>query len=268
MDRKPFALLMAAVAVALFVQGCSTMADGRRWGEDATLRPGWKKAGDSAFAAATSPMVVVPAAAALVLQVHDMDERLSRWAVGNTPLSGSNDRAERLSSDLRSVSLASFYLSVLATPGGDDPAGWLLSKAKGTAVQASAAALGNEITFVLKDAVGRKRPNGKDDEGFPSGHASNAAMFTVLASRNVQTMSIPVQAKTGVVTALHAVMFGVAWERVEAGVHYPSDVLAGMALAYFIGAFVNDSFMGIGSDAVPVAEFTPDGYRIGICRRF
>lgn len=259
---------MTAMAVALSIQGCSTMANGRRWGEDATLRPGWKKAGDSALTAATSPMVLVPAAAALVLQVHDMDGRLSRWAVRHTPLYGSNDRAERLSSDLRSVSLASFYLSVPATPGGDDPAGWFLSKAKGAAVQVSAAALNNEITFVLKDAVGRKRPNGKDDESFPSGHASNAAMFTVLAARNVQAMRIPAPAKTFMVTALHAVMFGVAWGRVEAGVHYPSDVLAGMALAYFTGAFVNDSFMGIGIDVVPVAEPTPGGYRIGICGRF
>lgn len=35
-----------------------------------------------------------------------------------------------------------------------------------------------------------------------------------------------------------------AWARVEAKSHFPSDVLAGMALGHFIGAFINDAFLG------------------------
>jgi len=35
---------------------------------------------------------------------------------------------------------------------------------------------------------------------------------------------------------------GTAWARVEAGKHFPSDVLAGMALGHLIGAFINDVF--------------------------
>jgi len=268
MNRAILYCLVAAAATVLLLQGCGTMENSRRWGEDATLKPGWSKIGESALNAVTSPMVIIPAATALLLQLHDMDERISRWAVGHTPTTGSSDRAERLSSDLRTVSLVSFYLSVLATPSGDDPGGWCISKAKGLAVQGSAAALSNEITFALKDEVDRERPNGRDDESFPSGHASNAAAFTVLASRNVHDMAIPVSAKTGIDIVLHAVMLGVAWERVEAGVHYPSDVLAGIAMAYGIGAFVSDSFMGVGTGIVPVAGPTDEGYYIGICRRF
>lgn len=263
-----FLLVVTAITHAFLIQGCGTMENNRRWGEDVTLRPGWSKIGESALNAVSSPMVIAPAAAALILQIHDMDERLSSWAVRHTPTTGSNDRAERLSSDLRAVSLGSFYLSILATPSGNDPTAWCTSKAKGLAVQGGAAALSNEFTYLLKDTAGRKRPNGEDDESFPSGHASNAAVFTVLASRNVQTTTLSATAKTGMDIALHTVMFGVAWERVEAGVHYPSDVLAGIAMAYFIGAFVNDSFMGIGSDMVPVAGHGPDGYYIGLTGRF
>jgi hypothetical protein len=35
------------------------------------------------------------------------------------------------------------------------------------------------------------------------------------------------------------------WARVEAGLHYPSDVLVGMAIGDFNGAFFNDAFMGL-----------------------
>jgi len=44
---------------------------------------------------------------------------------------------------------------------------------------------------------------------------------------------------------LTALTLGTGWARVEAGFHYPSDVLVGMALGDFNGAFFNDAFMGL-----------------------
>ena len=38
---------------------------------------------------------------------------------------------------------------------------------------------------------------------------------------------------------------GVAWARVKAGAHYPSDVLAGAALGHFLSAFIYDAFTGL-----------------------
>jgi len=38
---------------------------------------------------------------------------------------------------------------------------------------------------------------------------------------------------------------GTAWARVEAGVHYPSDVLAGAALGNFLTAFIHDAFLNL-----------------------
>ena len=39
---------------------------------------------------------------------------------------------------------------------------------------------------------------------------------------------------------------GTAWARVEAGKHYPTDVLAGAAIGHFLTAVIHDSFMGLG----------------------
>jgi len=268
--NRPRSLCVVIPAmVLLFVQGCTTMADNRRWGEDVTLRPGSETISRSFSNAISSPYVLIPGAGALILQVGGMDKRLSRWASRHTPTTGSTGQAERLSSNLRSVSSASFLMSMLMTPSGEDPEGWLISKAKGVAVQGGAAGLNNEIITVLKRTSGRTRPNNMDDRSFPSGHATNSALFTSLAARNVQVMNIPSSAKTSLDIMLHAVMFAVAWERVEAGVHYPSDVLAGIALGYFIGPFINDSFMGLTEQQCkPVVRTTPDGFFIGLQKKF
>lgn len=110
--------IFSALLACLALQGCGTMNNGRRWGEDATLRPGWSKAGSSAYNAVTSPMFYVPAAAALLMSVGDADEHLSTWAMDHTPVFGSMDRADRTSEDIASYTGFAYGLSVLATPGG------------------------------------------------------------------------------------------------------------------------------------------------------
>ncbi|HOO36796.1 MAG TPA: hypothetical protein PLU81_01845 [Deltaproteobacteria bacterium] len=195
------------------------MSNGRCWGEDVTLTPGWKKICESAYSAATSPLVFIPAVAALLLQIDDADERLSDWASEHTPIAGSNHRAEQLSKDLRSVSSYAFYLSLLATPSGNDPIMWGTSKMKGAAVQGGTAFLSNHLVNTMKDTVGRERPDKSDDKSFPSGMSSSAAVFTCFAARNINTMNMPDPAKTGLNLVMHALPYAVAWERVEAKSH-------------------------------------------------
>ena len=72
--------------------GCSgTLPNDHRWGEDATLSPGWEKVRESAWNALTSPEVWAPAATAIALQVNDYDERLSDWALRHHPVFGNED---------------------------------------------------------------------------------------------------------------------------------------------------------------------------------
>jgi len=89
---RRMAAISLSLSVFLLLAGCSTMSNGRRWGEDVTLTPGWKKIGESACNAATSPLVFIPAVAALLLQIDDADERLSDWTSEHTPIAGSNNR--------------------------------------------------------------------------------------------------------------------------------------------------------------------------------
>lgn len=48
----PLALLGAALGAAA---GCGTLASGKKWGEDATMWPGWERVDKAAFHAAVSP---------------------------------------------------------------------------------------------------------------------------------------------------------------------------------------------------------------------
>ncbi len=261
---------LALLIVCLILQGCGTMKNGRRWGEDATLLPGWKKAGESAFDALMSPLVLIPAAGALLLQIDHGDRRISDWAREHTPVYGSNDKADQRSEDIRGVMACTFYLSMLATPSGDDLTSWGASKVKGALVQQAAVGFNHLIVSNSQDAIGRERPNNSDKRSFPSSRAANTAAFATLSSRNVDAMNIPQPAKTTLNAGLYTAMFATAWARVEAGRHYPSDVLAGISLGHLTSSIINDTFMGIDSkvNGHPVASCNGKELFIGYCLRF
>ncbi len=93
--------------------------------------------------------------------------------------------------------------------------------------------------YALKFALGRERPSDRDGEGgfwkardsFPSGHALTT--FAV-ASAMAHTMGCPKWVK---ITS-YSVAAAVSFARWGAHRHYPSDILAGAALGYFMGKSV------------------------------
>jgi undecaprenyl-diphosphatase len=93
------------------------------------------------------------------------------------------------------------------------------------------------VVFVIKLLVRRKRPEGEwgkfyrstDPHSFPSGHAVRAMMLTVVVL-GLGPLWL------GLVLLLWAPLVGVA--RVAMGVHYLSDVIAGMAMGLVIGGAV------------------------------
>ncbi len=238
----------ALIAVLiLLAAGCSTIENGRCWGEDATLAPGLRRLGEAAKNAAGDPKVWGPALGAVLLQIDGWDRRLSDWAVRHAPVYGSPVRARKASDALITVSNVTYWGSVLATPCADQPLAWLTAKAKGSAVGVAA----NQLTFhlirFLQETTRRKRLyDDADLSSFPSLHTSYAASQVMSASRNVECCAISESAISSIVHGLDSITLAMAWARVEGRRHYPSDVLAGISLGYFLSAFFNDAFLGTG----------------------
>jgi membrane-associated phospholipid phosphatase len=245
--------LIAAIACACSLPGCGTMANGRGWGQDATLAPGWRRVGQAALDAAAAPQTWVPVVGALAFQIGHADRNLADWAARETPVFRSQPNANRMSDDLRTVSGAIWFASALAAPSGDGAGDWWIAKAKGFAVQAGEGAFMRQTVGFLKKSVDRTRPNGHA-WSFPSLHATATSSNATLASRNIETLQWPSAATTASQLGLGGLTALTAWSRLEAHQHYPSDVLAGIAIGHFLGAFFSDAFMGLDGNVRVVAE--------------
>ncbi len=190
-------------------------------GRGCDLRPGWERVRESAVDAARDPWIWAPLVGAAVLQIEDFDRRTADWAREHTPIFGSQRSAEQWSDDLRSASALTHYATIVATPSGNDSGEWLANKARGTLVGVAAVSGTVAITRSLKTGIGRERPNGADDESFPSGHTSSSAVHTRLASRNLQSIEMSNGVRRTLDVGLYALTIGTSWSRIEAGWHYP-----------------------------------------------
>lgn len=262
-------LATATSLIAMLLAACSTLPNGRGWGEDATFLPGWERVRVSAVSAARDPWVWAPLIGAATFQIDDWDRRTSDWAREHTPVFGSQHDAENWSDDLRTASVVAHYATVLATPSGNDSREWIINKAKGTLVTVAAVSGTVAVTRALKTGIDRERPNDTAGESFPSGHTSASAVHTRLASRNLETIDMSSGARQAIDAGLYALTIGTSWARIEAGWHYPSDTLFSMALGNFIASFVNDAFLGLSTGDSPVSvTSTPEGAMVQVRWRY
>jgi len=237
--------LSQASLMILLTAGCSTLQNGHRWGEDVTLLPGSDRIESAASGAVREPATWIPAIGAVVFSIGKLDHRVSDWASEKTPIFGSVDRAGKASDTLDTAEGVGVFLTAVAAPSGSDPGGWVMSKAKGFAVEYAALGATGAATRTIKGWVGRERPDESDNSSFPSGHSSHAFASAMLDQRNVESLPISSPGKWMLDTAFYSLAVGTAWARVEAKKHFPSDVMAGAALGSFISAFVHDAFMGL-----------------------
>ena len=240
----PGKALLSLILLTL-ASGCGTLSNGRGWGQDATLSPGWGRVGQAAWSAAAAPETWAPAAGALAARTGHADQNLSTWAVQHTPVFGSPQNAVRMSDDLLAAAGAAWVATGLAAPSGNIGRDWMEAKAKGFGLEGAAGAVALGAVEGLKNTVHRTRPNGADDQSFPSGHSAGSAFFTTVAFRNIEALSLSPGATTASRVGLDALTLATSWARVEANQHYPSDVLAGMAIGHFFGAFLTDAFLGL-----------------------
>jgi membrane-associated phospholipid phosphatase len=187
----------------------------------------------------------------VILLAGDFDHEISEWAVERQPLFGRD--AESASYDLRDATTAAWLVTLLAADsGGADFGETIRNKGAAAAVELAAVGVSEGLTWGLKEATGRERPNGANDKSFVSGHASAAATRAALAARNLDHVDLPDWGRTGLKIGFHALALGSAWARVEAEKHYPSDVLAGAALGNFVANFMVNAFLEPGDAVISV----------------
>ena len=237
--------LLAMMSMLLATTGCGTLSNGRGWGQDALYPVDLKKIPRAALNALLDPQTFVPAAGALVFGLSKWDKKVSHWATENTPIFGSVQNAQNDRVYLEIPLYTEVFITALATPSGDDSKDWISSKLKGMAVEGAAELATVGATSLLKDTTGRTRPNGNGNSSFPSGEASAAASSVALSNRNLDSIELPQEVRIPLKVVNILLGTGVGLARVEAGAHYPSDVLAGFALGNFLSKTIYDGFLGL-----------------------
>ncbi len=258
MQRFFHRLMTLSVAfIFSILTGCGTLQNGRGWGEDAMNPGNIKMIPRTFYNALKDPKTLIPAAGALAFYGGKLDKKVSRWANKHNPIYGSRINADD-ASDLLLIPLrVGFLLSAITTPSGDDIKNWVYWKIKGIGVEYATFLGAMKTTNILKDATNRTRPDQSDDKSFPSGHATEAYSLATLANRNFEHVSLPENIRITFQIANILLASGVAWARIEADKHYPSDVLAAAALSNFICNFMHDILLGLPMDNKPTFMMSP-----------
>lgn len=241
----------------VLLSGCGTMQNGRGWGQDATIAPGWSRVGTAALNALTAAETWAPAAGAAAFQIGHADRKVSDWAARNTPVYGSRHSADRASDRLLYASGAIWAGTGAAAPSGDEAGEWTLNKIRGFSAETGGGLAALGVVEILKKESDRSRPDNTDRESFPSGHGAGVSYFLTLSSRHIDTYGWSSEAVTAGRISFGAVTAATAWARVEACQHYPSDVLAGIAIGHFFGAFMTDAFLGADNPRNAMLLFEP-----------
>jgi membrane-associated phospholipid phosphatase len=230
------------VTASVTLSGCASTKRDLRAGDYWPSGARWKQ---STVRALKDPGTWVPAAGAVVISIDDWDGRITDWAVDNTPLFGSAEDAGKASDYLLAGTNLSMVGTALAVPNG--PGAWEF-KLERVVLEELGVLLTAGLTDVLKDVTGRERPDGANDRSFPSGHTSQAFTASTLAGRNVDQLKLSKSGRLALKSTFTAMAAATAWARVEAGVHYPSDLFAGAALGNFIAIFIHDAFLPADSE--------------------
>jgi membrane-associated phospholipid phosphatase len=161
------------------------------------------------------------------------------------------------SDNLKKISEVSWIVTVLLAPSGDEIGKVLTAKVKGTVVELVALSTTRGMTGFLRYTTQREHPSGIDKESFPSDHVSGSFSYTSLTRTNLEWFDMNINVRRAQQYGLVSVATGAGWARVDAGAHYPSDVLFGAALGNFLSVFFTRAFLGVGNVYNVKAGLTP-----------
>ena len=183
------------------------------------------------------PNVWAPLLTATLLQIDDLDHEISDRLREDTPLFGSAQNAADLSDNFRDLTEVGYISTALMVPGPETTGAWISNKVVLVGTESLVVSMGQMVSGEVKSTTGRERPNKTNNRSFASGHTSTATMQAQMANLNVDHLQIEATTKRGLNFGFNSVAALTGWARVEAGEHYPSDVLAGWALGYLMSNF-------------------------------
>ncbi len=169
----------------------------------------------------------IPALAAGLIVVGGWDRQISAWALRNPTLFSSSSRAGDMSDDFLTASQVIMLASGLFAK---DDGNFLTDRLKREGWEIGGAATTLLLTLAGKAAFRRIRPDESSRSSLPSGHSSMAFASSAASMRNFSDFEMGRGLHIGADIAVETVAAASAWSRVEAGVHYPTDVLLGAAL--------------------------------------
>jgi undecaprenyl-diphosphatase len=167
----------------------------------------------------------------LLQRIHGLDSAVEAWVAGGR--SGPIDATAHLLSS--AADRSKLWAAIALVRALTDRETGRQAGARALATVAIQSAL---VEGLVKRATRRDRP-GSDvplrfrarrppSTSFPSGHAASAAAAAVLLADGKPRWRAP----------LGLLALGVAWSRVQTGLHHLSDVLAGLALGAAVGLLV------------------------------
>jgi len=220
--------------------------------------------------AVTDPAFWIPAVGAVAFTIDDWDEKVSDWAIDHHPLFGSEDGADRASDIFEAALGVAALTTFIVAPEDERRRGPLRDTYlyRGL-VELGAFGASTGVAELLKETVDRRKPDSLFVEAsFPSGHVTESSSFRTLLSRNVARLDPSPAARITAEAGSQVTLGLVAWARIEAGEHFPSDVLAGAAIGNFVTAFIHDFLLGQPEDIDLGVEVQQGTVMAGVTLRF
>jgi len=242
---------MMVFLVLIALSGCSVLKKKGDWGKNAFFPVKGGNIRDAFVKNVSSPHVLIPVTAAGVIHVMAWDNKISHWVNKERTFYNEQTEADNYSDNFNIVQKYEMYLSILLPPSNDEEGSagnYLLNKLKGGLLTNVASSASKVSQHALRNQTERRRPNSKDNNSMPSGHATEAGSRRVLIARNVQASGLPVPLQYGIDGANTFMSFAVMWARVEGKRHYPTDVLLGYSLGNFVSGFIYDALINYDPD--------------------
>lgn len=238
--------MLKLLFVIFLLPSCALIKREGKWGKKAIYPLSMENVKRSFVKQVKSPHVWGPLAGAAVISGLEYDKKISRWATERHPIYGSEKNASHYSDLLSDGLLFETYASIFITPSWDGSYGdYFLSKGKGAVVTYFSVNLAEDFNNNIRKPVSRMRPNKSDRRSFPSGHATRTGASNAVLQRNIDAANLGESATTSLHWVNGISAAGMMWSRVEAKAHYPTDVLVGYSLGYFVSGFIFDVFMNL-----------------------